>query len=48
VIAGGFAPLIFGALYRAYRSTLWLSIYASVALAVTVVALSRARTGNDM
>ena len=39
VVAGGFAPLIFAALYRAYGSTLRVSLYVVVALAVTLAVL---------
>ena len=46
VIAGGFAPLIFGALYRAYQWTLPLSLYATGALVVTVVAVAWARSAD--
>jgi len=43
VVAGGFAPLIFTALYRAYASTLRLSLYVAVALVLTLIALWSAR-----
>jgi MFS family permease len=43
VVAGGFAPLLFAALYRAYRSTIPVSLYMTTALAVTLIALWRAR-----
>jgi len=39
VVAGGVAPLVFSALYRAYGSTLWLSLYVGAALGVTLLAL---------
>lgn len=39
VVAGGFAPLIFAALYKAYGTTISLSLYVTVALAVTLIAL---------
>jgi MFS family permease len=47
VIAGGFAPLIFGSLYRAYGSTIRLSLYATLALGLTVIALGWARVVDD-
>ena len=43
VVAGGFAPLIFTALYRSYASTIQISVYVAVALVLTLVALSQAR-----
>lgn len=43
IVAGGVAPLLFGSLYRAFNSTVPLSLYLGTALAVTVVALSIAR-----
>jgi hypothetical protein len=43
VVAGGFAPLLFAALYRAYRSTIPVSLYMTAALAVTLIALWCAR-----
>jgi MFS family permease len=39
VVAGGFAPLIFAAIYGAYGSTMRVSLYVIAALAVTLVAL---------
>ena len=47
VVAGGFAPLIFTALYKSYGSTTRLSLYVSVALLVTLVALWYARAEVD-
>jgi hypothetical protein len=47
VIAGGFAPLIFTALYRAYGSTVRLSVYLAVALMLTLIALWYARDEVD-
>jgi MFS family permease len=41
IVAGGVAPLLFGALYREYRSTLPISAYLCAALAVTAVVLWR-------
>ena len=39
VVAGGIAPLLFAAIYKAYGSTLRVSLYVVAALAVTVIAL---------
>lgn len=47
VVAGGFAPLIFTALYRAYGSTLRLSFYLTIALVLTLIALWSARETSD-
>jgi MFS family permease len=43
IVAGGVAPLLLSALYRAYGSTLWLSLYVAAALLVTVLVLWFAR-----
>jgi MFS family permease len=43
IVAGGFAPLLFAALYKAYGSTIRVSLYVIVALAVTLIALLYAR-----
>ena len=43
VVAGGFAPLIFAALYRAYGTTIRVSLYVSVALSVTLIVLWHSR-----
>jgi len=43
IIAGGVAPLLFSAIYRAYGSTVLLSLYVTVALAVTLIALWHSR-----
>jgi len=40
IVAGGPAPLMFGTLYRAYGTTLSVSLYVCAALGVTVVVLS--------
>ncbi len=48
VVAGGFAPLIFAALYKAYGTTIPLSLYVSVALAVTLIALWVSRETANM
>jgi MFS family permease len=48
VVAGGVAPLVFSALFRAYGSTRWLSFYVAAALWITVLALWLAReTANE-
>ncbi|HEV7705139.1 MAG TPA: MFS transporter, partial [Gemmatimonadaceae bacterium] len=47
VVAGGFAPLIFTALYKSYGSTIRLSLYLSFALVLTLVALWYARAEVD-
>jgi MFS family permease len=43
VVAGGVAPLLFSALYRAYGSSIRLSLYLTAALAVTLIALGQTR-----
>jgi MFS family permease len=43
VVAGGFAPLIFTALYKSWRSTLPLTAYLIVAMLLTLIALWFAR-----
>ena len=43
VVAGGFAPLIFAAIYRAYGTTIRVSLYVAVALSVTLIVLWFAR-----
>jgi MFS family permease len=47
VVAGGFAPLIFTALYKSYGSTIRLSVYLAIALLITLLALSYAREEVD-
>jgi metabolite-proton symporter len=48
IIGGGFAPLIFAALFRSYHSTLVVSLYVIVALALTGSALAAAKeTGKS-
>ena len=47
IVAGGFAPLIFASLYRAYGTTIRLSVYAATALGVTLVVLWSARETVD-
>jgi MFS family permease len=43
VVAGGFAPLIFAAIYRVYGTTIRVSLYVAVALSVTLIVLWFAR-----
>ena len=43
IIGGGFAPLIITTLYKEMGSTLWVSLYVSLALAVTLIALWKAK-----
>ncbi|ANE77062.1 MFS transporter [Dickeya solani] len=43
IIGGGFAPLIITSLYKEMGSTLWVSLYVSVALSITLLALWKAR-----
>jgi MFS family permease len=43
LVAGGVAPLLFSALYRAYGSSIRLSLYVTAALAVTLIALAQTR-----
>jgi MFS family permease len=47
VVAGGFAPLIFTALYKSYGSTIRLSLYLTASLVLTLVALWYARAEVD-
>ena len=47
VVAGGFAPLIFTALYKSYGSTIRLSLYLAASLVLTLVALWYARAEID-
>jgi MFS family permease len=39
IVGGGFAPLLFTAIYKAYGSTLGVSLYVAAALGVTLFAL---------
>ncbi|WP_292968672.1 MFS transporter [Pantoea sp. UBA4549] len=43
IIGGGFAPLIITSLYRESGSTLWVSLYVSLALLITLLALWKAK-----
>ncbi|MGI4862159.1 MAG: MFS transporter [Janthinobacterium lividum] len=43
IVGGGFAPLIIVTLFKQTGSTVWVSLYVSVALLVTIVAVLRAR-----
>jgi hypothetical protein len=49
IIGGGIAPLVFAALLKWRESTLWLSMYAALALLVTlgVLGLARGRSVSD-
>lgn len=43
IIGGGFAPLIITTLFKEMGSTLWVSLYVSFALAITLFALWKAK-----
>ncbi|MFJ5158935.1 MFS transporter [Pantoea sp. NPDC088449] len=43
IIGGGFAPLIITSLYKEMGSTLWVSLYVSLALLITLLALWKAK-----
>ncbi|WP_313677516.1 MFS transporter [Pantoea vagans] len=43
IVGGGFAPLIITTLYKETGSTLWVSLYVSFALAITLFALWKAK-----
>lgn len=43
IVGGGFAPLIITTLFKEMGSTLWVSLYVSFALAITLFALWKAR-----
>jgi fucose permease len=43
IVGGGFAPLIIATLYKSTGATLWISVYVSIALCFTLVALLAAR-----
>jgi MFS family permease len=43
IIGGGFAPLIFASLYRAYHSWTHIAVYISAGLLVTIIALIAAK-----
>lgn len=43
IIGGGFAPLIITSLYKELGSTLWVSLYVTLALAITLFALWKAK-----
>ena len=43
IVGGGFAPLIITTLFKEMGSTLWVSLYVSLALAITLFALWKAR-----
>ncbi|MFM0091968.1 MFS transporter [Paraburkholderia sediminicola] len=43
IIGGGFAPLIFASIYKAYQSTTYISLYIAAGLLITVIALIAAK-----
>ncbi|KKB03230.1 MFS transporter [Pantoea anthophila] len=43
IVGGGFAPLIITTLFKEMGNTLWVSLYVSLALAITLFALWKAR-----
>ena len=43
IVGGGFAPLIITTLYKEMGSTLWVSLYVCLALAITLIALWKAK-----
>lgn len=43
IIGGGFAPLIITSLFKETGSTLWVSLYVSLALSITLMALWKAK-----
>ena len=43
IIGGGFAPLIITSLYRESGNTRWVSLYVSLALLITLLALWKAK-----
>ena len=43
IVGGGFAPLIITTLFKEMGSTLWVSLYVSLALAITLFALWKAK-----
>lgn len=48
IVGGGFAPLIIASLFRAYHTTIAVSLYVTIALALTGIALFAAReTGKS-
>ena len=48
IVGGGFAPLIFASLYRAFHTTIAVSLYVVASLCVTGLALLAAReTGRS-
>jgi MFS family permease len=46
ILGGGIAPLVFASLLKAYESTLAIVLYASCALALTALALTRAHRAD--
>lgn len=47
IVAGGIAPLLFAAIYRAYGSTFRVAMYVVAALGVTIIALWHAYKTTD-
>lgn len=47
VVAGGIAPLMFTALYKAYANTTVISLYIAIAFAITLLALWVARETSE-
>ncbi|MGF6977593.1 MFS family permease [Paraburkholderia sp. JPY465] len=43
IIGGGFAPLVFASLYKAYHSSAYVAVYISAGLLVTIIALVAAK-----
>jgi metabolite-proton symporter len=43
IVGGGFAPLIIATLFKSTGSTLWISVYVSIALGLTLISLFAAR-----
>ncbi len=43
IVGGGFAPLIIATLFKSTGSTLWISVYVSIALCLTLISLLAAR-----
>ena len=43
IVGGGFAPLIITTLYKEMGSTLWVSLYVTLALLITLFALWKAK-----
>jgi hypothetical protein len=48
ILGGGIAPLVFASLLQAYESTLAIVLYASCALALTAIALTRVHRADAL